>query len=55
MGPAQTDRALDYSNLALRVRHGSSRLFDALPMVPSACALNAVESAARRAIAWEGN
>src|SRR5215471_10044459 len=39
MGPSQTDRALDDPNLALCVRHRSSRLFDALPMVPSAGAL----------------
>ena len=42
VGPAQTDRALDDPNLALRVCYGSSRLFDALPMVPPAGALTAV-------------
>jgi hypothetical protein len=35
MGPAQADRALDDPNLAVRVRHRSSRLFNALQMVPS--------------------
>ncbi len=51
MGPAQADRALDDPNLALCVRHRSSRLFDALPMVPSAGALIAVASVGRHAIA----
>jgi hypothetical protein len=36
MGPAQADRALDNPNLALRVGYRSSRLLDALQMVPSA-------------------
>lgn len=39
MGPAQTDRALDHPDLALRISHRGSRLFDALSMVPSARAL----------------
>ena len=39
LGPAQADRALDDPNLALRVGHRSSRLFNALPMVPSTGAL----------------
>jgi len=39
MGPAQADRTLDDSNLALRVRHRSSRLSNALQMVPSTGAL----------------
>lgn len=42
MGPAQADRALDNPNLAVRVRDRSSRLFNALPMVPSTAALTAV-------------
>lgn len=42
MGPAQADRALGDPNLALRVGHRSSRLFDALPMVPSAGALTGI-------------
>jgi hypothetical protein len=33
MGPAQTDRALDDPNLAIRVHHRSARLYDALQMV----------------------
>ena len=45
MGPAQADRALDDPNLALRVSHRSSRLFNALQMVPSTGALKAVASA----------
>ena len=45
MGPTQADRALDDPDLALRVCHRSSRLFNALPMVPSAGALTAVASA----------
>ena len=45
MGPAQADRALDDSDLALRVYHRSSRLLNALPMVSSACSLSAVASA----------
>ena len=39
VGPAQADRALDDPHLALRVGHWSSRLFNALPMVPSTGAL----------------
>lgn len=39
MGSAQTDSALDNTNLALRISYRGSRLFDALPMVPSAAAL----------------
>ena len=45
MGPAQADRALDDPNLAVRVGDRSSRLLNALPMVPSASALSAVASA----------
>ena len=45
MGPPQADRALDDPNLAIRVCHWSSRLFNALPMVPSAGALTVVASA----------
>ena len=45
MGPAQADRALDDPDLALRVCHRSSRLLNALPMVPSTCALSTVTSA----------
>ena len=45
LGPPQADRALDDPNLALRVCHWSSRLFNALPMVPSAGALTVVASA----------
>src|SRR5262249_58034860 len=51
MGPASADRALDDPNLALRVRHRSSRLFNALPMVPSIGALTALSTAAWRAVA----
>jgi hypothetical protein len=40
LGPAQAGRALDDPNLALRVCHRSSCLFNALPMVPSAATLN---------------
>ena len=40
MGPTQADRALDDPDLALRVCHRSSRLFNALPMVPSAGTLS---------------
>ena len=43
MGPAQTDRALDDSNLALRVGYWSSSLFNALQMVPSTGTLSAVQ------------
>ncbi len=35
MGPAQTDRALDDPDLAIRIHHRSSRLHDALQMVSS--------------------
>ena len=35
MGPAQTDRALDDPNLAIRVHHRSSRLYDSLQVVSS--------------------
>ena len=45
MGPAQADRALDDSNLAVRVNHRSSRLPNALPMVSATCSLSAVASA----------
>ena len=45
MGPAQAGRALDDSNLAVRVNHRSSRLPNALPMVSSTCALGDVRSA----------
>ena len=48
MGPAQADRALDDSDLALRVCHRSSRLFNALPIVPFAGALTAITSAPQR-------
>jgi hypothetical protein len=41
MGPAQADRALDDPNLALRVGYRSSRLLNALQMVPSTGALSA--------------
>src|SRR5215475_2967634 len=44
MGPAQTDCALDHPDLALRVSHRSSRLFNALPMVPFGRVLTAVFS-----------
>ena len=40
LGPAQADRALDDPDLAVRVCHRSSRLFNALPMVPSVAALS---------------
>ena len=45
MGPAQADRSLDDPNLAVRVGYWSSRLLDALQMVPAAGALSAVSSA----------
>jgi hypothetical protein len=45
MGPAQADRALDDPNLAVRVGYRSSRLLNALQMVPSNGALSAVSSA----------
>ena len=45
MGPAQADRALDDPNLAVRVSYRSSRLLNALQMVPSTGALSAVASA----------
>ncbi len=35
MGPAQADRALDDSNLAVRLDHRRARIFDALQMVSS--------------------
>ena len=46
MGPAQADRALDDSDLALRVYHRSSRLLNAVPLVSSTYALSALASAA---------
>ncbi len=39
MGPAQADRALDDPNLAVRVGYRSSRLLNAVQMVPSTSAL----------------
>ena len=45
MGPAQADRALDDPNLAVRVGYRSSRLLNALPMVPSTRSLSTVASA----------
>ena len=48
MGPAQADRALDDPNLALRLCHRRSRLFNALQMVPTSGALSAVASAVPR-------
>ena len=48
MGPTQTDRALDDPNLAVRVRYRSSRLLNALQMVPSTGALTDVSSAERQ-------
>jgi len=45
MGPAQAGRALDDSNLAVRVSYRSSRLLNALQMVPSTCALSTLASA----------
>ena len=48
MGPAQANRALDDPDLAVRVGHRSSRLLNALPMVPSTGALTAVATAPRR-------
>jgi hypothetical protein len=45
MGPAQADRALDDPNLAVRVGYWSSRLLNALQMVPSTGTLSAVSSA----------
>jgi hypothetical protein len=45
MGPAQADRALDDPNLAVRIGYRSSRLLNALQMVPSTGALSAVSSA----------
>jgi len=47
MGPAQADCALDDPNLALRICHRSSRLFNTLQMVPASSALIAVASAVR--------
>ena len=45
MGPAQADRALDDPNLAVRIGYRSSRLLNALQMVPSTGTLRAVSSA----------
>ena len=45
MGPAQADRALDDPNLAIRIGYRSSRLLNALQMVPSTCALSTIASA----------
>jgi hypothetical protein len=45
MGPAQADRSLDDPNLAVRVGYWSSRLLNALQMVPSTGTLSAVSSA----------
>jgi len=45
MGPAQADRALDDPHLAVRVGYRSSRLLNALQMVPSTCALSTLASA----------
>ena len=45
MGSTQTDRALDDSDLALRLGHRGVCVFDALQMVPPGCALRAVVSA----------
>ena len=45
MGPAQADRSLDDPNLALRFGYRSSRLLNALQMVPSTGTLSAVSSA----------
>jgi len=44
MGPAQTNRALDDPNLAVRIGYRSSRLLNALQMVPSTGTLSAVPS-----------
>lgn len=44
MGPAQTDRSVDDPDLAIRICHWSSRLFNALPVVPAASALINVAS-----------
>ena len=41
MGPAQADRALDDPNLAVRIGYRSSRLLNALQMVPSTGTLSA--------------
>jgi len=43
MGPAQANRALDDPNLAVRVGYRSSRLLNALQMVPSTGALSDVK------------
>jgi len=40
LGPAQAGCALDHPDLAVRVGHRSSCLFNALPMVPSADTLS---------------
>ena len=45
MGPAQADRSLDDPNLAVRVGYWRPSLLNALPMVPSTCALSTVASA----------
>ena len=45
VGSPQANRALDDPNLALRVGYRSSRLLNALQMVPSTGALSAVSSA----------
>ena len=42
MGPAQTDRALDDSNLALRFDHWGACIFNALQMVPSGKVMQAI-------------
>jgi hypothetical protein len=42
MGPAQTDRALDDSNLAVRVDHRGVCVFDALQMVSSGNVMRAI-------------
>ena len=44
MGSTQAHRPLDDPDLALRVCHGSSCVFDTLPMVPAAGALTLVAS-----------
>src|ERR1044071_3900259 len=45
VGPAQADRALDHPDLAVCICDRSPCVSDALPMVPSACALKACVSA----------
>lgn len=44
MGSTQAYRPLDDTDLALRVCHGSSCVFDTLPVVPAAGALTLVAS-----------